>query len=117
MTQVKGDDVFKELVWDVVVRAILAKVFLAVPALGWGPFGIVISWLIDTFTDEIYRSLKHSLVLEEIRFANEEHKRVFNKSIVVLRIIAREKGSDSKEFQNAKAEAKNALSRFVRIAA
>lgn len=108
-------DIFKSLVWDTLVKAALSQLFLAVPLLGWGPIGYVVSWLAVYFTDKLYAVVKTAVDLEVITLRNEEHKKEYAGAAVRLKLIAKSKGVDSPEFMKAREEQKLALSRFVRF--
>lgn len=107
---------FKSLVWDTLVKVALQQLFLAVPLLGWGPIGYVVSWVVVKLTDKLYDVTKTAVDLEVIVLRNEEHRREYAVAAVKLKLIAKSKGVDSPEFKNAREEHQQALSRFVRFA-
>jgi len=109
-------DIFKQLVWDALVKAALQQLFLAVPLLGWGPIGYVVSWIAVYFTDKLYAVIKLVVDLEVIVLRNEIHKKEFAGAAVRLKLIAKAKGVDSEEFKKARDEQKEALSRFIQFA-
>lgn len=109
--------IFKELVWDSLVKAAIARLFAAVPFLAWGPVGIAVSWALTLFADKIYEAVKLAVELEVIVLRNEAHRRAFDRASVELRLLARTKGIESPEFKVAREEHKKALAQFVRFAA
>jgi hypothetical protein len=109
-------DTFKELVFDAVVKAGIARLFTALPFLGWGPIGIIVSWALTLLADRLYEALSLAIEMEKISIRNEQSRKAYDRALVVLRIVAREKGLESEEFRRSKNEAKEALSRLVRMA-
>lgn len=106
-------DTFKELVWDAVVKAVLQKLFVAVPLLGWGPIGYVISHFAVKYSDEIYAAVKMFIVVEAITLRNKSFEQAYNKASVKLHIVAKTDGIDSVSFKEARDADKKALSKFV----
>lgn len=109
-------DLFKDLVWDLLVKAALSKLFAAIPWLGWGPVGILVGWIVGMLADYLYDAVKMTIDLQVIAFKNEQHRREYDKAGVTLKLIARDKGIDSPEFKAARDENKKSLSRFVTFA-
>jgi hypothetical protein len=114
-TQLKLDDLFKDLVWDSLVKAALAELFLIAPWLAWGPVGFVVSFIAQHFSDQLYKTLSLAVQMEAIVIKNEEHKRAFDRASVKLKVMAKEKGIDSPEFEKLREEQKQALADFVRF--
>lgn len=110
-------DSFKSLVWDVVVKAALSKLFAAVPWLGWGPVGAIISGIAGLAGDSLYGMATEFFDLQAIKFKNDAHRRAFDMASVKLAILAREKGVGSPEFKQARDEQKKALSNFIKWSA
>ena len=109
-------DYFKDLVWDELVNAALGKLFAAVPFLGFWPISMAVTWLVVKYSDIFYHALKMMLQLEKILFVNEAHQKAFDRSSVILKILANTKGIDSEEFRSAREENKRHLSTFTRFA-
>lgn len=106
-------DTFKELVWDAMIKAALAALFKAVPWLGWGPLGVVLTWLAQKFTDYLYSTAVMVFNVSKMPFLNEAHRREFDDATVKLRIIAAGEGIDSEAFRKARDERKIAMAKFV----
>lgn len=109
------DELFKQLVWDALVRAALRKLFAALPWLSWGPLGAVTSYVFIYFADRLYEVLSEVIEMEYIAFKNEAHRRTFDKSVVSLQAIADGLGVDSPEFKEQREKALADLSKFVRF--
>jgi hypothetical protein len=109
-------DTLKELFWDVIVKRLIDRLFIAAPWLGWGPFGWAVTLILQKFTDKLYLLVKYAIDDSKIVFRNEEFKKEYDRASVKLRILLKEKGQDSPEFKAAREEHKNALSALVRFA-
>ena len=109
------EDLFKILIWDNLVRAALSRLFLLVPLLGWGPFGIVISHFAFKFADSLYDGTKEYIEITKIAMKNKEMEEAFNKASVKLYIIARDSGVESEAYRSAREEHKKSLSNLVRF--
>jgi hypothetical protein len=109
-------DTFKELVWDALIKAAIASLIKAVPFLGWGPAGAVLTWVVQKFTDYLYSTLVTSFNVAKMPFLNEAHRVAFDDATVKLRIIAAGEGINSDAFRKARDEHKKRLSEFVKFA-
>ena len=108
-------DLFKTLLWDTLVQAGVSRLFLIIPWLGWGPVGVLVSFIITKFADIMYEGLKMSVNLEVIAIRDERLKLAYNDAAVRLHIIAKDKGIDSKEFKDARNDHIKKLSDCVRF--
>ena len=108
-------DQFKDLIWDMVVRALLTKLLAAVPFLAWGPLAPLVSFVITQIADKIYDLIVEYIEFSSISIRNLEHRKAFDAASVKLKILARDKGIDSEEFKKAREEQRKALSQFVRF--
>lgn len=108
-------ELFKTLVWDALVKAALRKLFAAIPWLGWGPLGPVVTYLVVLFSDKLYEALSETIEMEWIAFRNDAHRRAFDKSASELQAIADGVGVDSPEFKEQREKALADLARFVRF--
>nr|BFD58919.1 hypothetical protein CKG001_10260 [Bdellovibrio sp. CKG001] len=116
MTEVsdKAMDLFKDLVWDSLVKAAITRMFVAMPALAWGPFGVFVTWVVTKFADRLYEHAREYVALETIAFKNKQLEKEFDRRLVMLRIIERESGLGSEAFKKGREDAKKALSDVVR---
>lgn len=108
-------DLFKSLVWDNLVKAALGRLFAAIPFLGWGPVGYVVTWIVVKYTDLFYEAMKELVDLQLIVFKNELAKKEYTIAAIHLRELAKTLGDQSDEFLKAREEAKLALSKFTRF--
>ena len=118
-TQAQGvslEELFKSMVWDAIVKALIARLFVIVPFLGWGPIGLVVTWGLTLLAEKLYSAIKLFINLEMIVLRNAEHERAFTRAGSELYLIARDKGIESEEFGRAREEHKVALAAFVSFA-
>jgi len=115
VSEVYIGDSFKDLVWDVLIKAALAILFKAIPFLGWGPIGALVSVVVKWFADKLYELVKETFELQKIAFTNLAHLQAYQSASLKLKLIARDKGIDSHEFQEARSVHRKTLSFFVRF--
>ena len=112
-------DIIKSCVWDTLVDKAIALFFAGLPAklagLAWGPVGAVITYILKKGADALYVVLKELYDVQVILIRNQAHLDALTKADVTLKIIAFDKGIESKEFLYARENAKRALAEFVAI--
>lgn len=109
------EDLVKVLLWDVLVKAALQRLFLLVPLLGWGPIGMVVSHYAFKLTDFMYEQMADYISITIIAARNKKFESEFNKAAINLKLIAMQKGIQSDEYRSAREQHKKALSDFVRF--
>lgn len=105
--------VFNELLWKPLVKAGLAKLFAALPFLGWGPIGWLVTLVVTKFAEKLFEAVRLAIDLQAIVLINEEHRKSYEKACAVLKLVGTEKGFDSPEFKNQLGVAEEAFDRFV----
>lgn len=108
-------DLFKDLVWDTLIKAAIQRLFVALPFLGWGPIGWFVTFIITKFTDEFYAEVQMWVNIELIEFRNQEFQKSWTVANIKLKLIARDGGIDSEEFKNEREIHKQELSNLVRF--
>lgn len=108
-------DNFKELVWSEIVQAELRQLFSAVPFLGWGPIGYVISVIALKWAERLYKQFCTTVNVQMIELRNEAQENVYATASAELNIIAAQKGIESNEFKAARELHKRAFADFVRL--
>lgn len=109
------EDFLKELIVDKLVEASLERLFLAVPLLGWGPFGIIITYFAKKYATLFFEEMRDIITIEKIKITNESFEKEYHKKSLKLKIISNNYGVDSPEFQEAKNEAKESLKNLVQF--
>lgn len=111
----KIEDLFRDLIWDNLVEAGIAALFIEVPWLNAWPIGGAVKYLLRLFSDKVFDGVRMSVDLSLIAFMNQEHKKAYDTEVVKLKIIAHSYGVDSPEFKKEKENAKEILAKFVAI--
>lgn len=111
----KADEIFKELVWDNMVTAVLESFYTAVPVLRVPPLSTIISWAFRALTDKLYAVLDLAWDLTVIVIRNEQLRRDYDRAAVSLKIIRHDYGVDSKRYLEARDVFRKELAEFVRI--
>lgn len=107
-------DLFKDLVWDTIIRAALARLFAAIPFLGWGPIGLIVSWLVTKYAGMLYDQLHEAVDFQLIVFRKEKLRDQWATEVLSLKEIAiNGAGVDSDDFKKQKELAKKTLSEFI----
>lgn len=97
------------------MRGVLARVFQAVPLLGWGPIGFVLTHIAVHFADRLYDGVVLFINVELIAYRNQEFQKTFERASTSLKIIARDCGIESKEFQDQRESSRRVLENLVRL--
>lgn len=105
--------IFKDLIWDNAVKYALTKLFAAVPFLGWGPIGSIITHYVFKFTDILYDLIKELINHNAIASKNVALQRRFDDAAVKLMLIADAFGEQSEEFRSADEEHMDKFSRYI----
>lgn len=108
-------DYFKDLVYDNMVEAALAQLFVAFPFLNFWPVNAMIRYIVMELTDNLYIAIDQFIDTARIPIKNEALKKEFASAQVKLKIIEGGYGIESEEFKNARVENKDHLRRFIRL--
>lgn len=107
-------DLFKDLLWENILKGAVERMLSRYPILGWGPVSWFVTFLIGEFADALYLILKEWFDLEAIAIKKRDLRLAFDRAGVECKIIARSHGIESPEFRKARDEHKADLSKFVR---
>jgi hypothetical protein len=105
LTKIEG--LFKSLVWDNLVAALMVQV----PALKFWPLSAIALFI----TDKLYSLIQLGIDVGAISLLDAQAASEFSRQEVELQILATEKGMDSPEFKKAKQDAKTALAQFLQF--
>lgn len=81
------NDLFKSLVYDVIVKAALKRLLSWSPLLSWGPVAAVISHYVWKFADTTYEIGKEHFVGGVIYYRNQEAQKKFDEAYIALKIL------------------------------
>lgn len=106
---------FKDLVFDNVVKIAIERLFLKVPLLAWGPLGYFIALGLTKFADVLFEVLDEMVDLKGIALNKLNLRDKYVEAAVKLNLIAQEKGIESEEFKKARIEDMEKFSQFIRF--
>lgn len=107
------EDLFKDLVWDQLVKAALVRLFAAAPFLSWGPLGWAVGVFGTYFAGKLFEALREGVDLTAIVLSNQSHMHAYNAAALKLTLIAQTLGKESPEYQEANENAKADFLKFV----
>lgn len=100
------ENVIKKLAWDTSVRITLVRM-----GLDFWPIRDVVT----VFTDKLWEIQREAFDVKVIEWLNAAHQAEYDKSCVILKIIAHDKGIESPEFLKAKEAAREAMDNYFTI--
>lgn len=103
----------KSLTFDVIVKAAIQRLFLAVPFLGWGPIGQVASFYIIKFADYGYEIGREIVVGWSYKFKNEAHQTAYDDEMIKLKMIEADPSATEEDIKNAIKKAQDKMAEFV----
>jgi hypothetical protein len=109
----KGLDLFRTLIFDTTVEAVLAAYtggLTKIPIIGF-----IIEDLVLDFADKLYDKLGGVVIFGTILFVDVQHRRAFDEASIGLKKIAIEKGINSPEFKEAHEIERQALKKLVQF--
>lgn len=112
-----AEQAFKTLVWDTGIAFGEKYLETQVPFFSLPVIKQMEEETIKLVTDAIWNSIVMFLDLSAISFVNAAHQAEYERASLKLRIILKEKGMNSPEFQKAKEEDAKAFADFVRYGA
>ena len=113
LTQVENE--FKTILWDNWVSAALSRLFILVPWMAVWPLGPLVRAIVVPFVDSLFRQGVLLFDLSLIAFKDAAHQSEYDKRMVALKILAKEKGVDSDAYKQARVDAAKAMSSFTQF--
>ncbi len=113
----KALDVFKDVVFDQLVKAAITYIVGLAPFLSFGPIAFIISKVVTYVAGLLYLEMKEAINFQVILLNNRSLHDKFVTAQIELRKIALEKGIDSPEFRVNREAHKKALAEFSRYGA
>lgn len=107
--------IFKGLIWDLLISALLKKIFAALPILGWGPIGWLVTFIVGKLADALFEVLAEFVNFQVIVLRKEALAKEYAVQSYNLKQLADSKGIDSDEFKAQREKAKAALAQFVKF--
>lgn len=108
-----AQQIFKDLVWDVSVKA--GEIYLegVVPALNLPVLKQAEEGVVQVISDALFNQLILFIDITAIKLVNSAHQSAYDRASIELAVIAQDKGIESDEFKKARDVAKAALSQFT----
>ena len=110
----KALDVFKDLIFDQMVKSAISYIIGLEPLLAWVPVSFLIGKVVTYVAGIIYEEMKDAINFQVILLNNRSHHEGYINALSILKRIANEKGIDSEEFKTQREIHKATLSRFIR---
>lgn len=107
-------DVFKDLVFDQLVKAAISYIVGLAPFLSFGPIAFIIGKVVTYIAGILYAELKEAINFQVILLNNRSLHDKFVGAQIELKKLAMEKGIDSPEFRVQREKHKAALAAFAR---
>ena len=109
----KALDVFKTLVFDALVKNLIAYIVGLAPFLSFGPVAFIVGKVVTYIAGKLYEGLRDVINIEVIILRNAAAHAAFVDAQLSLRNVALTKGIDSKEFQDARNKQAEAFANFI----
>lgn len=109
------EDFLKEIVLKSLIKASLRRLFLAIPILGWGPIGIIVTYFAQKYGELFFEEMKLLITIQKIKITNEAFEQAYSKASLKLRIYYEEYGADSPEYKRIENEAKESLADLIQF--
>jgi hypothetical protein len=107
--------IFKNLIWDLMIKQVIADALAWLPLGVAGPFGLVVTRLILLVSNNLYGRFEILVKLDTIILKNDVHQKFFENAQFKLKILAKEKGIDSQEFKNERTKMADDLWDLTRV--
>ncbi len=109
------EDVIQKYGLYVLAEIGLKALFTYYPVLNVWPLNQIITGITHFINDQISSLLRLEIDLAAIKIVNDSHRAQFERSVVVLRILAHEQGIDSDAFKKGRENAKANFATLVRF--
>lgn len=104
----------KNLVVNPIIEAALARLFVAVPFLGWGPVRKVFSHYVWKLVDLVWDTSADQIKVSFVGWKNPQLQDAYDKETIKLKILELQ-GASPQEVENAIKSAQDRLAEFVRF--
>jgi hypothetical protein len=108
------NDVFKELVFDIIAREVIKRLIASIPILSFGPVGFVVTELLLKFAKMFYDTQKELLIFYKFQFVNEINQKAFDKEFQKLTTVNNDPNATPEQKQKALEDAKTKMAFLVR---
>ena len=110
----KIEDAILKLLFRPLVQLGVNAAFVKWPFLNTWPLRFFVRYFIEKYSEAWFEDARTEFDLSQIKPRNEKSKADYDKEVLNLKIIAREKGITSDEFEKARLVAESKFAKFVR---
>lgn len=108
------NDVFKELVFDIIAREVIKKLLTSIPLLAFGPIGYVVTELLLKFAKMFYDTQKELILFYRFQFINEVNQKAFDREFQNIQAVNNDPNATPEQKQKALENAKAHMAFLVR---
>lgn len=110
----KALDLFKDLVFDPMVKLVIQRIIGLASWLAFGPVAFIVGQVVTYVAGVVYDVMKDFINFEVILLRNAEHQKALIEALTDLQKIAKTNGIGSPEFRSAREAHKAALAKYAR---
>lgn len=107
-------DLFKELVFDVIVKEAIRRLLIQIPLLSISPLSHIATHFLVKFCNSFYEYQKTVVKFYKFEFMNEANQKAFERQFIELKELENNPDATKEEKQKALQAAKNHLAYLVR---
>lgn len=111
------ENIFQTLIWEPLIKAALASLFVAAPWMTVWPLQPIITFALTQFSNLLFGIMSLTVDLGAIELVNSDAQTAYESASENLKIVALDKGLGSPEYAAALQTEKTALAKFVRFGA
>lgn len=111
----QAQQIFKDLIWNPLIRAGETYIEGAVPALALPVLKQLDEGAINAISDWLFNQIVLVMDVTAIKLVNQAHQTAYDRASLELAIVAQEKGVTSDEFKKARDLAAAALAKFTQL--
>lgn len=113
--QIELSDLFKSMVWDILLKKAISKMMVSLVISPTGFLGVLLTKIIIAIADRLYPIIIEFVKIESIILTDEVHQKGFERAQLKLKVIALEKGINSQEFKDARKKEQDALLKLIKF--
>lgn len=108
------NDLFKDLVFDVIAREVIRRLLVMIPLLSFGPIGFLVTELLMKFAKMFYDYQKEVIKFYRFEFINETNQKAFDEQMQNLKKLEVDPNATDEQKKQALDEAKKKMAYLVR---
>jgi len=108
------NDLFKDLVFDVIAREVIRRLLVMIPLLSFGPIAALATELLMRFARMFYDYQKEVVKFYRFEFINNENQKAFDKEVQSLKAMQEDPNATDIQKKKALEMAKKRMAFLVR---